>query len=450
MRPLTRAGQALLASAALTVIAVSPAAAGPVPAGPARADTTAPTVRVEYFPEPGAEGRQTRVAPRSPQEISGRARSLAPDKGAAAAAVRPQARTGPVEDRLDVVIIGDGYTADQQEDFHADAAARWADVMDVEPYRSYEGLFNVWTVDAVSRESGISGESGPDDVKDTALGSYFWCDSVERLICTDLDKAESYASRAPDADLVVVVANSAKYGGAGYFDLDNSLGYTGLSTLSSDNEQSSLIAAHEFAHSVGLLADEYAYDGYGAWPDPEPAEANTTVHTEAELRATRTKWYRWLGEADPSGGTVGTYEGAYYHPEGIYRPTENSIMRSLGTDRFNLPGREAMIAGFYRDADLLTALTPPGRPVRRTGQLRVEPAPLATDGLSDVRLRWYVDGVEVPKAAGRTHVVPARLGVRRDGHRHTVTVRAIDATTAVRDPGITASTADSLTWTVRR
>ncbi|MEV0489882.1 M64 family metallopeptidase [Streptomyces atratus] len=47
--------------------------------------------------------------------------------------------------------------------------------MTTEPYRSYRNLFNVWTVDAVSNDSGIGGYPGADVVKDTAPFSYFWC-----------------------------------------------------------------------------------------------------------------------------------------------------------------------------------------------------------------------------------------------------------------------------------
>nr|BFF03508.1 hypothetical protein GCM10020241_51830 [Streptoalloteichus tenebrarius] len=43
----------------------------------------------------------------------------------------------------------------------------------------------------------------------------------------------------------------------------------------------------------------------------------------------------------------GPYEGAHYHRRGVYRPTENSLMRSLGRP-FNLPGREAMTEAILR------------------------------------------------------------------------------------------------------
>lgn len=304
-----------------------------------------PRVAVEYFPQPGGEGRRTEV-PLTTETATGRAtaRSAAPSASTTDGEVGELAVTGPSADRLDVVIVGDGYTADQQDAFHAAAAAKWADITGIEPYASYQGLMNVWTVDAVSAETGITGDPTPDVTKDTALGSYFWCSETERLICADIDKVASYAAKAPEADLVVVVSNSAKYGGAWPLGLEaEGYPFDGVSTLSSDNAQSSMIAAHEIAHSVGLLADEYTYDSYGTWTGGELPDINSSVLTAEQMAANQSKWYRWLGESDPTGGTVGTYEGSSYYPFGIYRPTSNSIMRALNISEFNLPGREAMI-----------------------------------------------------------------------------------------------------------
>ncbi|WP_324617501.1 M64 family metallopeptidase [Streptomyces sp. NRRL S-1868] len=50
----------------------------------------------------------------------------------------------------------------------------------IEPFTSHTGQMNVWTVEAVSRDSGVSGDPAQDVVKDTALGTYFWCDGMER------------------------------------------------------------------------------------------------------------------------------------------------------------------------------------------------------------------------------------------------------------------------------
>ncbi|MFI7385045.1 M64 family metallopeptidase [Streptomyces sp. NPDC049813] len=390
---------------------------------------------VEYFPDSHGPGRHVPAPASVPAEI-GRVQQ-APALAPGATGVTALQRTGPADGRLDLVIVGDGYTADQQGDFAQDAQAKLDAIFAIEPYKSYRGLFNFWLVNAVSNQSGVSGDPTADVVKSTAVSSYFFCSDTERLLCVDEKKVDAYAQQAPASDIVFVIANSTKYGGAGYSGLSSTAGHTGIATMSSDNDRSYLIGAHELGHSIGLLADEYQYDGYGTYPGAEPAEPNTSKQTAAEMGSTRSKWYRWLGQSDPAGGTVGTYEGAGYYEYGIYRPTQNSIMRALDTDVFNLPGREAMIAGFYRAADLVTA----------AGPLRVDVAPLAK-GLADVRIRWYVDGVEVPGAAGRHSLQPASLRLRAGPHR--VTATAVDHTRALRDPSARRTTKTTLTWTLSR
>ncbi|MGW8887173.1 M64 family metallopeptidase [Streptomyces sp. NPDC055749] len=435
-----------------------------VTAAPAIADTpadrAAPAVgdeqdrlRAEFFPEPGGEGHAVQVPAngRGQSEKSGQGRRTTAPLSAAEAAVDGTAGelavTGSTDDRLDIVIVGDGYTAGRQGDFHADAAAKWADVTAIEPYKSYQGLFNVWTVDAVSNESGISGDPTADKVKDTALGSYFWCEGIERLICADIDKVASYAAKAPAADLVVVVSNSTKYGGAGYSALtDEGYPFNGVSTLSSDHASSGMIAVHEIGHSVGLLDDEYTYDAYGTWTGGEPAGINSTTYTPAQLTAKQAKWYRWLGRPDPTGGTVGTYEGSSYYPYGIFRPTATSLMRELSSTEFNLPGREAMIAGFYRAGNALSSTVGTDPAVGTTQRITVGVAELGT--IARPELRWYVDGVEKAAARGRTTVTPAALGVKKDGRGHRVTATLVDRTDAVRDPAVRDLATDRLSWTV--
>ncbi|MFE7463213.1 M64 family metallopeptidase [Streptomyces sp. NPDC057499] len=457
IRPHARRTAHVTAALALAALVTATAAT----AAPASAALTGPgdgrRVSAEYFPDPGGAGRTTEVPATAPARAA-TAAPLGAAEAAADGAVGEQAVTGPTDDRLDVVIIGDGYTAVQQDDFHADATAKWADITALEPYRSYQDLFNVWTVDAVSAESGISGDPDTGTARNTALGSGFWCSGIERLICADIDKVAAYAAKAPAADLVVVIANSTKYGGAGYSGLQaEGYPFNGVSTLSSGHSASSMIAAHEIGHSVGLLDDEYTYDEYGTWTGGEIGGINSTTYTADRLARQRTKWYRWLGRPDPAGGTVGTYEGSAYYPFGLYRPTASSIMRELGNTEFNLPGREAMIAGFYRAGKALTSTVDTGTAlarghritVRTTGTASRAHRPGTTAGLARTELRWYVDGVERAAARGRTTVTPASLGVRPDGRGHRVTARAVDRTDAIRDPAVRALATTTLTWDVK-
>ncbi|WP_405804365.1 M64 family metallopeptidase [Streptomyces sp. NBC_00210] len=359
---------------------------------------------------------------------------------------------GSTADRLDIVVVGDGYTAAELDQFHIDAKEKWAEVAAVEPYTTYQNLFNVWTVDAVSNQSGVSGDPGKDVVRDTALGSYFWCDDTERLLCIDQAKVDGYVAKAPEADLVLVLANSAKYGGAGYNEPSATLGYEGISTASAGNDKSGQVAIHETGHSLGKLADEYFYPGYPGYEQytgAEPDTSNISTLAAGDMSGQRAKWYRWLGEESPDGGTVGTYEGGGYYVKGLNRPTDSSLMRVLGKP-FNLPGVEAMIAGFYRHAKIVTPVTPTERSLRlRDTAKAAVPRLTGVDG-RQLRIRWYLDGRELKRFAGRTQVRVSDLALRLiDQRPHTLSVTAQDRTPSVRDPKIAATLKSSTSWKIR-
>lgn len=433
------------ASATATASSAAPspdsASAGADRAAARTAAGTGGEIEVEYFAGPGSHPRHTKVPAATPERLAHGSGTRSPAQAAADGGVTAIVENGTTADKVDVVFIGDGYTLGQLDDFRADVRTKWSEIAAVQPYASYQDLFNVWSVDAVSNQSGVSGDPTKDVVKDTALKSYFWCDGLERLLCVNTAKVESYAVKAPAADLVIVLSNTAKYGGAGYNDVTSKPGYDGIATASSDHADSDQIAVHETGHSLGKLADEYFYPEYGTYTGGEPAESNATKLTADQLKAQKKKWHRWIGQTSPDGGTVGAYEGGRYYPKGIYRPTENSIMRTLGSE-FNLPGREAMIAGFYRHASVVSSRTAKDTVLSRTTTVKVDVPGSAT-------LTWLVDGVEVTAAKGRTEITPKSLGVRADGREHTITVKATDGTRAVKDPVLRKLLTDSRSWKAR-
>nr|WP_251056549.1 M64 family metallopeptidase [Streptomyces sp. ISL-94] len=422
-------------------------------AGPARAVDAPPNPRVEVEipgPEHGGEAGSGHTFVPAAGVRAKSAGRLSEAQRSADGAVAKVVDNGPTADRLDVVVVGDGYTAAELDRFHTDARQKWAEVTAVEPYTTYRNLFNVWTVDAVSAESGVSGDPDRATVRDTALGSYFWCEEIERLLCIDQPKVDAYVAKAPAADLVIVLANSAKYGGAGYNERSATLGYEGISTASAGHAKSGQVAIHETGHSLGKLADEYFYTGlpdYEKYTGPEPAESNTSALPAGRMAAERAKWYRWLGEESPDGGTVGAYEGGGYFATGLYRPTDNSIMRVLGKP-FNLPGVEAMIAGFHRHARTVTPLTPTDRTLRARHTAKAAVPVLAGADGRQLVVRWYLDGRELKRFAGRTEVAVAELWLF-DLRTHRLSVTAEDRTPSVRDPKIAETLRSRVEWTVR-
>ncbi|MEV6653205.1 M64 family metallopeptidase [Streptomyces sp. NPDC051219] len=447
-----------VAAAVTAALAAGPGTAAADPAPPAGADQAgadqagAKTVEVE-IPGPERGGAAGSGHARVPADGRDRpATRLSAREAAADGEVTKVIDNGSTADRLDVVVIGDGYTAAELAQFHTDTKEKWAEVLAVEPYTTYRSLFNVWTVDAVSRQSGVSGDPDRATVRDTALGSYFWCDDIERLLCIDQTKVDSYVAMAPEADLVIVLANSTKYGGAGYNERSQTFGYEGIATASAGNERSGQVAIHETGHSLGKLADEYFYPGYPGYEQytgPEPADVNVSTLTADHMAAQRAKWHRWLGEASPDGGAVGAYEGGGYFVKGLYRPTDNSLMRVLGRP-FNLPGLEAMIAGFYRHATVATAVTPTDRTLRARHTAEITVPRLTGADAKQLTVRWYLDGKELKRFAGRTELRVAELGPKLlDFEKHKLTVTVVDRTDSVRNPEITGTLRSSVAWTVR-
>ncbi|MFI7118563.1 M64 family metallopeptidase [Amycolatopsis sp. NPDC049868] len=308
---------------ALTAVLV----AGLVPATASAAPRF--TTSMEAF-EPG--GTITRVDVTRPASD----RAAAPQQIAAAAAVTPIETNGPSETTFDLVFVGDGYTSTQLGTYSQHVRSSVAALFAIEPYKSYRKQFNLWQVDVVSAQSGITNDPTQGIRRNTALGSYFWCGGIERLLCVNETKANQYAAAAPDVDQVIMLANTTKYGGAG----------GGVATSSGGNIQASQIVAHELGHSIGGLADEY---DYGTCDTREPQEPNASALTAQQMKDRRAKWYAWLGKPSPDGGTVGVFEGSRYCKTGMYRPSVNSLMRTLGQP-FNPPSTEAMIAGFHREA----------------------------------------------------------------------------------------------------
>lgn len=311
-----RKGSLLLTAALLCAAGV---AAVPAPAGAQDPGSAGPTEWREVF---SPDGTATRVE--IPEQAED-APSPADLRAAAAAEVVPIQDTGPPGSRFDLVMVGDGYTASEMGLLREQAEAKWREIAATAPWDKHRQNTNVWLVNVVSAQSGVDNDPTQGINRDTAMDMGFFCAGIERLLCLSESKAQAYAAEAPGADAIVALGNTAKYGGAGY---------PSLATVAGGNAQAGRIAIHELGHSVGGLADEYYTPGT-THPGGEPREPNVTTDP------TGSKWASYLGQSTPDGGVIGAYQGGSQYEYGIYRPSQDSLMRTLDKP-FNLVGLDVM------------------------------------------------------------------------------------------------------------
>lgn len=181
-------------------------------------------------------------------------------------------RHGDPTTKVDVLFIGDGYTAGEcAQKFRGDTR-RMADALfSQEPFRSRRTDFNVWGLCPPSPASGISRPSTGVHVA-SPVGATYDVFGSERYVLTMENKAfREIASWAP-YEFVTILANNETYGGGGMYNV--------FSTAAVDNEWADYLFVHEFAHHFGALADEY-YTSPVAYQPPatviEPWEPNVTA-----------------------------------------------------------------------------------------------------------------------------------------------------------------------------
>lgn len=272
--------------------------------------------------------------------------------------VRQVGDLGPPSMRVDLVIVGEGYTEDDFRpggEWTIDAARLIKNFFEKMPFKELRTLFNVHLVEVSSLDRGAD-ETPEADRKRTAFDACYGNNGVARLlVCRDGDAVLRAARNAPDADLVVVLVNDSRDGGSGT-DVD------GVPvSVCSNHPAAYLTAIHELGHSFAGLGDEYVDEAIAdRYPLPESGdfpEPNLTlaefVDTTSRQRLIKTlKWGHYLEEPGATRKySKGYYEGGYYRARGVYRPALSCIMGTQeGGGRFCFVCKDAMTRAIHRAA----------------------------------------------------------------------------------------------------
>jgi hypothetical protein len=293
-------------------------------------------------------------------------------------------QTGEPRDKVDLLLMGDGYTAAEMPLWHDDARHLADMLFAVSPFKERRGDFNVWAVDTPADQSGVSRPSDGVWRRSPLRATYDAFGSERYVLAFDERRLREAAAAAP-YEFVEIAVNDRKYGGGGIYNL--------YATVAARSAWAPYLFVHEFAHHFAGLADEYytspvAYaSGPADGPRPEPWEANVTGDPRAarwrdlmapdtplptpwpkeefeaaqrEIQARRKKIReekrpeeemdalfreeraRMTALLAPHASRVGAYEGAMYEARGYYRPQADCIMFSRDQVPFCAPCRRAL------------------------------------------------------------------------------------------------------------
>jgi len=121
---------------------------------------------------------------------------------------------GDDANRMVWVIMGDGYTSMEIDDYHQDVDRVINEFFGTSPWSDYKYFINVYRIDVISNESGADHPSDNLYV-DTALDSTYDTYGITRLLTVDDSKAFEIACIAPSFDAVMIIVNDESYGGSG-------------------------------------------------------------------------------------------------------------------------------------------------------------------------------------------------------------------------------------------
>ena len=276
---------------------------------------------------------------------------------------------GHPADTIDIVILGDGYTAEERERFEKDADSIRDRFERNEPFTTRAKQFNFHTVFTPSNESGagydctgiITADRGcKRDLRDTPFEMTFVLSALSDRLNLAIEDTQLrvamplQAGRLFEAganvpyDEIIMISNTRRTSGFAGLYVSVLTAYDGRITFPDT-------AVHELGHSFGVLGDEYQVEGdpcLHAEPEiPLPYNISPTASRD-DL-----KWSHLVEEDTPlpTDNTAidpGAFVGAY-NCEDMYRPAFNCKMRDSDST-FCAVCSEQLVQRMYAFIDPLT------------------------------------------------------------------------------------------------
>jgi len=246
-------------------------------------------------------------------------------------------KSGNPANKVDLLLMGDGYTADEQEAFIAKAVELTEILFATSPFKERKDDFNVWAIAPAAAQSGVSRPS-TGIFRDSPIGSTYDSFRSERYILTFDNKSMRRIASSTPYDFIEILTNSEVYGGGGIYGL--------FSTAAANSGWAPYLFVHEFGHHFAGLADEY-YTSSIAYELPdvitEPYEPNITALLDPEN-------LKWKHLATPNTPLPSSWPKAEYEEHSIAYQKKRSAMRAE-----NVPEAE-MNDLFQANQDIVEAM----------------------------------------------------------------------------------------------
>lgn len=241
--------------------------------------------------------------------------------------------SGTPEEKIDVAILGEGYTKEEIDSFYIHAATAVESILSHEPFKTLADRFNFVAVATESDDSGISSPS-EHCWKNTCFHSHYDTFYSKRYLTTPFTSCIHDALIGIPYEHIIILANTEQYGGGGI--------YNAYTLTTSRNPQFWPVVTHEFGHSFGGLADEYFYFTADVMNDTYPTDIEPWEQNVTTLVDFSSKWEDMLESSieiptpvtEENTYKVGVYEGAAYSTHGLYRPFDQCRMRNNNVNYF--------------------------------------------------------------------------------------------------------------------
>jgi len=198
-------------------------------------------------------------------------------------------QNGDPATKVDLLILGDGYTSAEKSRFVARAKEMTEILFATSPFKERRSDFNVWAIAPPAAQSGVSRPS-TGIYRDTPIGATYDAFRSERYVLTNDNKAFRRIASSVPYDFVEILTNSETYGGGGIYGL--------YGTVAADSEWGPYVFVHEFGHHFAGLADEY-YTSSVSYEAPEQIEEPYRPNVTALKDPAKLKWRHLVEDQTP-------------------------------------------------------------------------------------------------------------------------------------------------------